>query len=261
MGIAAVFFAGAADGQSPFQSPTKQYASCLALAREDPEAGFRQARTWETSGGGTGARHCAAVALLGKGDHPGAATAFEQLGREMTGQSKQVRAELFAQAGQAWQAAGQPKKALAPQNAAIWIDPDNAEIWVDRSVTFAGLGAWREASEDLGRALQLAPGRADILTVRAAAWRNLAQPSRALADAEQALRLAPGSPDATLERGLARRALGDGAGAETDFRRVLRLTRGAVDIAERARAGLGDGAMEPRPGAIPAGRPLAQAGR
>ena len=75
----------------------------------------------------------------------------------MTGQSAQLRAEVFAQAGQAYQAARLGEKALSMQNAAILLDPRNADIWVDRSITFAGVSAARrrDASDLSLRDLEL----------------------------------------------------------------------------------------------------------
>ena len=55
------------------------------------------------------------------------------------GQSPAMRAEVYAQAGQAFQAARLGEQALAVQNAAILLDPRNVEIWIDRSITYAGV--------------------------------------------------------------------------------------------------------------------------
>jgi tetratricopeptide (TPR) repeat protein len=228
-----------ASAQTPHADPARQYTACMTSARGEPRRGLEMAVAWEKAGGGVGARHCRAIALYALGNHVEAGKQLEALSREMTGQSPAMRAEVLAQAGQAYQAARLGDQALAVQNAAILLDPRNAEIWVDRSITYAGLGAYREAASDLTRALGLAPGRADVLIMRAAAWRELRDFKAALADAEAVLRGAPDAADALLERGLARQGLGDRKGAEADLRKTLSLVPEGSEQAIRARAALG----------------------
>lgn len=242
--------------QTPHADPARQYSTCMATARSEPRRGFEIATAWEKAGGGTGARHCRAIALYGLGNHVEAGQQLEVLAREMTGQSPAMRAEVYAQAGQAYLAARLGEQALAVQNAAILLDPRNVEIWVDRSITYAGVGAFREAASDLTRALTLAPGRADVLVLRAGAWRQLKDFKAALADADTVLRVEPNAPDALLERGLARLALGDRKAGEGDLRKTLSLVPEDSDQAARARAALGISA-----GRQPAAPPQAPATR
>lgn len=221
--------------QTPSVDPGRRYSACLAQARAEPVKALNIAREWLDAGGGTAARHCVAIALYGAEQFVEAGTQLEQIGREMTGQSAQLRAEVFAQAGQAYQAARLGEKALAMQNAAILLDPRNADIWVDRSITFAAVAAWREAASDLSRALELAPNRPDVLVLRAAAWRNAGDSAKALADAELALRLEKDYPDAMLERGVARRMRNDRAGSDADLKRVIALAGENSDLGRRAK--------------------------
>ncbi|HJQ59238.1 MAG TPA: tetratricopeptide repeat protein, partial [Vineibacter sp.] len=209
-----------APAQTPHADPARQYANCMSLARSEPRRAIELAAAWEKAGGGTGARHCRAIALFGLGSHVEAGQMLEALGREMTGQTPALRAEVFAQAGQAYQAARLGEQALAAQNAAILLDPRNAEIWIDRSITYAGVGDWRAAISDLTRALQLKPGRVDALVMRAAARRQSNDAKGAVADADAAVRADANNTEALLERGLARRAAGDRAGSDTDLRRL-----------------------------------------
>jgi tetratricopeptide (TPR) repeat protein len=241
--------------QTPHADPARQYAACMAVARSEPKRGLETALAWEKAGGGTGARHCRAIALFGLGSHVEAGQQLEALAREMTGQSAAMRAEVYAQAGQAYQAARLGEQALAVQNAAILLDSRNVEIWIDRSITYAGVGAYREAAADLTRALALAPGRVDVMIMRAAAWREVRDFKAALADAEAALRIDPNSPDALLERGLARVALGDRKGGEGDLRRTLSLVPQESDLATRARAALGVSGSRPPAAPSPAPAP------
>ncbi|QQS14567.1 MAG: tetratricopeptide repeat protein [Rhodospirillales bacterium] len=242
--------AAGAGAQSPFADPNRQYQSCMAVARSEPRRALEVAQSWHAAGGGIGARHCAAIAMYELGQYIEAAQRLEGLGREMTGQSLALRAEVFAQSGQAYQAARIADRALQMQNAAILLDPKNAEIWVDRSITYAAVGAYRDAVADLTRALSLAPARPDILVVRAAAHRNLNDAAAARNDAEAALKLEPNYPEGLLERGLARRMLRDKAGSDADLRKVLSVVPANSELAERANAGLA-APLGPPPAAVP----------
>lgn len=235
----------AALAQTPRADPARQYATCMSTARNEPKRGLDMAMAWEKAGGGSGARHCRAIALFGLGSHVEAGQQLEALAREMTGQTPALRAEIFAQAGQAYQAARLGAQALAAQNAAILLDPGNAEIWIDRSITYAGVGDYRAAAADLTRALQLAPGRVEALVMRAAARRQLGDHKGAVADADAALRADANNPDALLERGLSRRALGDRSGSEADLRRLLTLVPPNSDMATQARTALAGAGTAP----------------
>jgi tetratricopeptide (TPR) repeat protein len=249
-----VSLAAPAVAQSPAVEPARRYSACMAQARAEPVAALNLARNWLDEGGGTAARHCMAIALYGAGQFVEAGSQLEQIGREMTGQSAQLRAEVFAQAGQAYQAARLGEKALSMQNAAILLDPRNADTWVDRSITYAAVAAWREAASDLTRALELAPGRADVLVLRAAAWRNVGDSAKALADAETALTIEKDYPDALLERGLARRLRNDRAGSDADLKRVIALAGDESDLGQRAKDAM-RGATPAKPPAPPPRKP------
>lgn len=240
--------------QGPTMDPGRRYSACMAQARAEPVKAVNTAKEWYNAGGGLAARHCAAIAFYGLGQFVEAGNELERLGREMTGQSAQLRAEVFAQAGQAFQAARLGEKALSMQNAAILLDPRNADIWVDRSITFAAVSAWREAASDLSRALELSPNRPDVLVLRAAAWRNAGDSAKALADAEVALRLEKDYPDALLERGLARRLRNDRAGSDADLKRVITLVGETSDLGQRAKAAI-QGAAPAKPVQAPPTKP------
>ena len=214
-----------------------RYAACMTLAREDPEAGFDSALTWEGLGGGNPARHCIAVALIGLGHHAEGASRLENLAETLTPSTLSLRSEILAQSGQAWLLAGNLERAHAVQSIALQFDPDNPELLVDRSITLASAENYGEALEDLNAAEGLAPDRVDILIYRASAYRFLDQEDLALKDVERALMLEPNNPFALLERGILRRLSGDDAGARADWLRVTTLAE-EQPVADMARANL-----------------------
>ncbi|UYN95684.1 MAG: tetratricopeptide repeat protein [Enhydrobacter sp.] len=223
-------------GSSP--DHLRRYTDCMAQARRDPLRALPMAEKWMADGGGMGARHCVALAMFGSGRHVQAALQFEAMARDMGQDRPGLRAELWAQAGQAWMEAGQAENAVAAQSRALELKPGDVELWVDRGISLAALRAWPRAISDFDRALALNPGGVEILILRAAAWRNAGDPIKARADADRALGLARDHSEALLERGFAELARGDRMAAANDFNKVLRLVPTGSDAALRAQAGL-----------------------
>ena len=215
----------------------RTYQDCMILARAAPADGFDSAMSWAALGGGEGARHCAAVALNGLGQYRAAAQRLERLAADLRATDAALSLSVLAQAGQAWNLAGDTTRALAVQSAALEIAADNVELLLDRAITLATAKNYWEAIDDLNRALELAPGRPDLLTLRASAYRYLDARDLAQDDIARALSHAPNNPDALLERGILRRLAGDDAGARADWLRVIGLAAGAPS-AETARANL-----------------------
>ncbi|RYJ01367.1 MAG: tetratricopeptide repeat protein [Acetobacteraceae bacterium] len=198
------------------------YEACLGLIRSDAEGARAMAEAWEAAGGGEGARHCGALALLGMGEPERAAERLEQLGRASRS-SAATRASLFAQAGQAWMMAGQGSRAFATTTMGLGLTPDDAELLLDRAVALGTLARYAEAMEDVNRVLALDPDRAEAWVFRAAANRHLEKVDQAAADVERALALAPENAEALLERGIIRQLKGDTAGAKQDWERAVSL--------------------------------------
>jgi tetratricopeptide (TPR) repeat protein len=220
------------------ESQEREYQDCMILARAAPADGFGSAMSWAALGGGDGARHCAAVALIGLGQHREAAQRLERLAADLRAAGNLgLSLELLVQAGQAWTLAGDATRAHTVQTAALEIDPGNVELLFDRAIALAGAGKYWEAIDDLNRALELAPGRPDLLSLRASAYRTLDALDLAGADIALALTHAPNDPDALLERGMLRHLAGNKAGARADWLRVIALAEG-TPMAETARANL-----------------------
>jgi tetratricopeptide (TPR) repeat protein len=226
------------DPFAPTPNHMRRYAECMKQARREPLKALPLAEKWKAEGGGLGARHCVAIAMFESGKYVPAATQLEAIEREMGSERPGLRAELLAQAGQAWMAANQAENAAAAQSRALALKPQDAELWIDRGLSYAAMSAWPRAISDFDRALVLEPYKVEILVLRAAAWRNAGDPVRALADANRAWTIAPDDPDVLLERALARLAQGDRQGATADFNKVLKSAAPGSDAARRAEEGL-----------------------
>lgn len=221
-------------GAAPAGAQSDDYASCTALVRTDPKAAADRASQWETQGGGQPARHCAAVALFAMGEFGEAAVRLEALAQDMAEAPPTVRAEVFAQAGQAWLAAGDYARAETIFSTAHELYPASVEILVDRGQARILLARYWDAVDDLNAALEREPDHTDALIFRATAYRLLEVPELALDDVEQALDKEPQNVYALVERGLIRKMQGDPDGARDDWMSVLR-TAPEGDAADGAR--------------------------
>ena len=221
----------AAAGERPPDGPRlaegAQYDACLGQIRTDAEGARSMAEAWEASGGGEGARHCGALALLGMGEPERAAERLEQLGRASRAGAA-LRASLFAQAGQAWMMAGDGSRAFGATTMGLALAPDDTELLLDRAVALGTLSRFAEALEDADRVLALNPDRAEAWVFRAAANRHLDKVGQAAEDVARALALAPENAEAMLERGIIRQMQGDTAGAKQDWERAVRLAPGSA---------------------------------
>ena len=224
---AATAVGGGRPSDPPRLAEGPDYERCLSLLRQDPEGANRYAAAWEAGGGGEGARHCAALALLALGEPERAAERLEGLAAR-SGAAAAARAAVHAQAAQAWMAAGQPGRAFAAATLGLVLTPDDAELLTDRALALGALGRDAEAVGDLDRVVALDPDRAEALVLRAAAMRRLDRAAEAEDDLERALALAPDSAEALLERGILRRLRGDAAGAREDWARVAALAPGTA---------------------------------
>lgn len=212
--LAAQFLA--APGHAQAIGGLEEYRTCLILAKQKPMEGWEEALAWQSLGGGEAARHCAAVALIGLGKHAEAATRLETLANESVREDS-VRAEMLAQAAQAWMLAGNLTRADAVQRGALKLAPGNPDIMLDHAVLLAQVHHYREAVEVLSSVLRNQPNRVEALTLRASAFRYLDDLPGAEDDVNNALKLHPDFADALLERGILRRLKGDDAAAREDW--------------------------------------------
>ena len=198
------------------------YDRCLATLREDPGGAAAFADAWEATGGGEGAVHCRALALISLGQADAGADLLERLAQSSRAPAL-ARASIFGQAGQAWLLAGDANRAFGAATLALTLSPDDPDLLIDRSIASANLERYHDAIDDLGSALDLDPRRADALVFRAAAWRYLNQLELAQDDIDRAITVDPERPEALLERGILRQQRGDAAGARRDWQQAVAL--------------------------------------
>ena len=255
-GVAAIILVAATAAAIELPGQGHDYEACMRLAREQPVDGMETALAWENRGGGTAARHCAAVALVGLGDFQAAGRGLESLAWDLPAETPNtVRARVLAQAGQAWLNAGRPDKAHAVLSAAVELAPRDPEVRIDRAISLAGMSRLQDAIIDLSAALIADKSSVEALVLRANAFRRTGRPDSALADIERALEFAPEHPAALLERGILRRLTGDEVGARADWQKLIALhpDRPSADAARRY-LGHAKPAVSPAPGTAPTRR-------
>lgn len=226
-----------------------QYLHCLKQIEVNPDDAYDMAIAWRDIGGGMPAQHCAAMALVALKLYPEAAVRFEMLAREPGSADASLRAEILAQAGNAWTLAKRPHKAVDAFNEALNVleqDTDEtreteAAIRLDRARLLV-LGEEVEAARPDVEAVLSFDGipdktRAEALALRSDLWREAGQIDKAIADATQAITLSPEAGPAYLARGRALALQGDRDGARHDFLVILQGSS-RPDLAEAARTAL-----------------------
>jgi tetratricopeptide (TPR) repeat protein len=206
--------------EPPRLTDAPEYERCLDMLEDDPEGARSLAESWTMEGGGEGAEHCGALAALSLGEAERAAEALERIAaRSHAGIT--ARAAVFAQAGEAWIAAGRPLRAHAALTLALALTPDAPVVLSERAMASLTLDRPADALADLERAVVGDPSAVEPWVLRASALRRLDRIGPAAESVAQALQLDPENVEALLERGIIRQIQGDGAGARADWERVI----------------------------------------
>lgn len=210
----------------------ERYEQCLAMVADDPRGAAVFAASW--TGGGDAALHCQALADIALGDVETGAGHLERLAAASTAPPA-PRAEVFAQAAEAWLVAGNAARSFAVGTAALALAPDNPDLLIGHAVAAVSLRRYESAVDDLTHALDTDRRRVDILVLRATAWRNLDQLELAQDDIDRATAIDPDDAEALLERGVLRQRRNDPGGARADWDRAIDLApdTATADLAEQ----------------------------
>jgi len=202
-----------------------RYIACVAKIEDDAGSAFEEALAWEKDGGGAGAVHCAALALVSLGIYGEAAFRLEKLARRSDAGGSDVRAAVLDQAGNAWLLAAEWDNAMTAFSNALTIDPapsaqTKAVLHYDRARGFAYVGEYTRAIADLDQTLSAVPGNLAALVLRAQSYRALGRIDEAANDIDAAIRQRPDNPAALYERGSIRYERGDVDAARKDWARA-----------------------------------------
>jgi tetratricopeptide (TPR) repeat protein len=206
----------------------QQYAACMALVSQDPASALESAVAWEREGGGDGALHCQARALIGLSRYEDGALLLQRIAEAMPQVKAPIAAEVFAQSGYAWLLAGKEELALHAFNEGLKLAPQSVDLLVDRANLYGQTGMFFEALDDLNAAIDLAPSRPDIYVFRASVYIDMEELDLAADNLDKAIDLAPNFPEALLQRGRLRSTRGDAVNARADLLRVLEMAPGTA---------------------------------
>ncbi|MEM8791240.1 MAG: hypothetical protein AAGE80_06455 [Pseudomonadota bacterium] len=210
-------------------SPAKAfetYDACLEAVGSNPRQAVDQAAKWAEFGGGWAARHCHALALAASGAPLQAASLLAETGAEAGELPRQVRSEMFVQAGELFLEAGEIEEAEESRQRAenLAEDPSlplslGAAIKMER-------GLARAAIADYDRAIRIGGPRLGYLLGRSEARLRSGDAIGARDDAKRALERAPGDAEALYQFGRASVVLGDREAAREAWVDVIALARG-----------------------------------
>ncbi len=206
--------------EPPRLADSAEYERCLSLLREDSDAAMAYAEEWAGQGGGEGARHCSALAMIGLGAPERAGEQLERIARDSQA-SAAARAAVLGQAGQAWMMAGDAARAFGATTMALTLEPQDTDLMTDRAVALAAMRRYSEALQELDNVLRLDPDRVEAMVFRASALRNMERVEDAMRAIQQALAATPDNPEALLERGILHQLRGEEGAAREDWERVI----------------------------------------
>jgi tetratricopeptide (TPR) repeat protein len=226
---------------SPLSPNEQRYRACVALATSDPKSAEAEADRFRIAGGGALARQCQGMAFTQEARWSDAAAAFEAAARDADAVKDRQAARFWAQAGNAWLAAGDTDKAQTALTTAITAgtldDFGRGEALLDRARAQVAAGRLPSARGDIDGALEAVPKDPLAWLLSATLARRMNDLSRAQTDIAQAMKLASDDAAVQLEAGNVAALSGDSGGARTAWQAAARLAPGTA-IADNARAAL-----------------------
>ena len=203
---------------------------CLALAERDPVAAKVEAERWRIAGGGFAAFQCSALAESSLGHWAAAAARFEEAAHGAELVHNAAVADLWAQAGDAWLAAGELVKARGALDTALAAGTLKGlalgEAQLDHARALVAGGDLDNARTDLDLALGNAPADPLAWLLSATLARRQHDVARARKDIAEALRRSPDDASVQLEAGNIAALAGDEAGARAGWGEAARLAPG-----------------------------------
>jgi tetratricopeptide (TPR) repeat protein len=189
------------------QAEQARTAACIAKIDVDADEAYEDAMKWLAIGGRPGARQCAALALIAKGQEEEGAARLEELANAKDAGGIEPRIIYLAQAGNAWLLAGAPEAAIVTLSNAIKLSPRDGQLRVDRARAHMTMKAWTEAGQDLDSAIELSPGDAEALHMRAQVLIKEGRLQDAWTDIERARKQDPKDISIIVTRGQIREAM------------------------------------------------------
>lgn len=218
-----------------------RWERCVDAATSDPEAAIAEAERWKLAGGGFLAQQCRGMAYARATRWESAAGAFEAAARDAE-LAKDVRSgKYWAQAGNAWIAAGDPAKARSALDAALasgaLAGVELGEAHLDRARARVALRDQQGARQDLDEAVVRAAADPMAWLLSATLARRMGDVPLAQKHIATAIELAGDDAAVQLEVGNIAASARDEAGAKAAWAKAIQLAPGS-EAAAAARAAL-----------------------
>ena len=203
-----------------------RYRHCVALVRSDPAAALADVTRWQASGGDL-AQQCAGLANAARARWAPAAANFETAANAARIARNSRAASYWAQAGNAWLAAGEPVKARAALDAALAAGTltglERGEAQLDAARALVATGDLPTARTAMDGALTTAAADPLAWLLSATLARRMGDLPRASKDIAEALRRSPDDASVQLEAGNIAALNHDEAGARRAWGEAARL--------------------------------------
>lgn len=211
----------------PVEPAVDRFDRCANLARTDPAAAHVDAARWIKSGGTWRAQQCDGLAFTSEGKFAAAAEAFANAARAAQLAHDPRAAEYFAQAGNAWLAAGEASKARAALDSELLLGTlgglQLGEAQLDQARVLVAAGEMDGARNDIDRALQSAGDDPLAWLLSATLARRMGNPTRAATDIAEALKRSPDDASVQLEAGNIAAVSGNEARAKEAWGNAARI--------------------------------------
>lgn len=205
----------------------KRYQACLSLATSDPASAQSEAERFRIAGGGPRARQCLALAYAQEERWSEAATTFDAAARDADAAKDPLAARYWAQAGNAWLAAGDANKAHDALTTALAAGTlsgqDKGEVLLDRARSLVAAGQAAAARADLDAALEDTPKDPLAWLLSATLARRMNDLPRARGDIDRALAMSADDASVQLEAGNIAALQGDEASAKAAWTKAVKL--------------------------------------
>lgn len=219
----------------------KRWENCIELAIADPARGIAEAERWKQAGGNFLTHQCRGMAYAAQQRWLSAADAFETAAREAEVARDARAPNYWAQAGNAWLAAGDAAKARAALDAALATGTltglELGEAHLDRARTLVAAGDLAGARADLDKALVHAAADPMAWLLSANLARRMGDIPLAKTHIARALERAADDASVQLEAGNIAAVARDEAGAKAAWTRAAQLAPDGP-IGRSARAAL-----------------------
>ena len=223
----AVALQAAAPAARPADPREARYDRCRQLAQSDPAAARADAVRWAAEGGSWFARQCAGLALTQEDKFPAAAAEFEAAAKAAEAGRDTRAANYWAQAGNAYLAAGDLPHARSSLDTALVKGTLEGlalgEAQLDHARVLVAAGEPEAARRDIDLALTTAGDDPLAWLLSATLARRDGDTIRARKDIAEALRRSADDASVQLEAGNIAALARDEAGARAAWAQAARL--------------------------------------